>query len=81
MRGMRLPNYTRVRLISDRYEAEGASRGAIGYIIEMYDDGAYELEFSDANGITFAQIVARREDVEVDEGSSHGSADQADGGL
>jgi hypothetical protein len=66
MRRIALPNYTRVRLTTDAYAVKGASRGAIGYIIELYHDGAYEVEFSDASGITVAQIVVRHEDLVVD---------------
>ncbi len=35
----------------------------LGYVIESYSDGKYEVEFSDANGITIAQIVAGEEDL------------------
>lgn len=61
-----LQNYTRVRLLTDKYAAEGAQQGALGYIIEVYDD-AYEVEFSRADGVTYAQIVVREEDLAVDE--------------
>ena len=59
-------NYTRVRLITDKYRSEGAEFGDIGYIIEVYHD-AYEVEFSDKSGATYAQIVARDGDLEVSE--------------
>lgn len=59
-----IENYSRVRLLTDKYQPEGAARGDIGYIIETYPDGAYEVEFSDTNGITFAQIVARLEELQ-----------------
>ena len=35
----------------------------LGYVIESYSDGKYEVEFSDANGITIAQIVVGEEDL------------------
>lgn len=35
----------------------------LGYVIESYADGKYEVEFSDANGITIAQIVVGEEDL------------------
>lgn len=53
-----LKQYSRVKLSSDRYADEGARRGMLGYIIEVYKGGHYEVEFSDANGTTVAQIVA-----------------------
>ncbi len=61
-----IANYSRVKLLTNDYATEGAVAGNIGYIIEVYDD-AYEVEFSDANGITFAQIVARPEAIRLDE--------------
>ena len=62
-----LEHYTRVRLLTDRYQPQSATRGDLGYIIEIYPDGAYEVEFSDANGITFAQIVAQENELQKDE--------------
>jgi hypothetical protein len=60
---MRFENYSRVVLLTNRYEDEGVKTGDIGYIIEVYDDGKYEIEISDRKtGITIAQIVVR-EDV------------------
>ncbi len=59
-----LTAYTRVRLVSDKYAREGALRGMLGYVIEVYEDGHYEVEFSDpATGRTLAQIVLAHEDV------------------
>jgi hypothetical protein len=47
----RWPQYARVRLVSDRLEADGVSRGSLGYIVEVYED-AYEVEVSDGSGRT-----------------------------
>lgn len=58
-----IPNYSRVQLITDQDEHEGARRGMIGYVIECYTDDKYEVEFSDSNGITIATIAAREEDL------------------
>lgn len=62
-----LPNYSCVRLLTDRYTSEGARSGDIGYIIETWNEDAYEVEFSDNEGITVAQIVARRCELELRE--------------
>ena len=56
-----LPRYARVKLVSDRHRADGASAGMLGYIIELYPNGKYEVEFSNPDGTTIAQVV-------VDEG-------------
>lgn len=66
-----LPNYSRVRLLTDRYRSEGVSVGAIGFVIEIYGDAAYEVEFSDEHGITIALITARPNEVELDEVDSN----------
>lgn len=62
-----LENYTRVRLETDSYQAEGASRGDLGYVIEVYPGGNYEVEFSRPDGTTFAQITAKETDIQRDE--------------
>lgn len=63
----RVKPYDRVRIVTARYEGEGAPLGSVGYVIEEYDDGHVEVEVSDTNGSTVAQFVARQEDVELAE--------------
>ena len=59
-----LPAYTRVRLVSDRNAHRGAPQGMLGYVIEVYGNGQYEVEFSDpATGRTVTQVVVASEDV------------------
>ena len=58
-----LPLYSRVRLLVDRYQGEGADVGAFGYIIEVYPEGNYEVEFSDSEGITYAQLVVTEQEI------------------
>lgn len=62
---MALPQYSRVMLTTDRFGYEGDPRGSVGYILEAYVDGDYEVEASDPKGITIAQVVAREEDLEL----------------
>jgi cell shape-determining protein MreC len=64
---MSLENYSRVVLLTDRHQDQGVKIGAIGYIIEIYDDGNYEVEFSDSDGFTIAQLVLRSDEVELAE--------------
>ena len=62
---MKLELYDKARLITDRFTtAEGVAQGALGYVIEIYEDGNCEVEFSDKDGVTYAQIVARPEELE-----------------
>jgi hypothetical protein len=58
-----LLEYSRVRLMTDRFESQGVSAGMFGYVIEVYDGGNYEVEFSDEDGTTIAQIVATEHDL------------------
>ena len=58
-----IPQYSRVKLTTNRYDKEGARIGMLGYVIESYADSKYEVEFSDINGTTIAQIVAREEEL------------------
>jgi hypothetical protein len=60
-----LPNYSRVRLMTDRFYQEDLKIGDIGYIIETYSDDAYEVEFSGAMGVTVGQIVVHGSELEV----------------
>jgi RHS repeat-associated protein len=62
---MKIPCYTQVRLVTNKYWNEGANHGMIGYIIEIHAEGVYEVEFSDSEGVTLAQIVVKEEDIEV----------------
>lgn len=61
---MSLPQFSVVRLLSDRHRDEGVSIGATGTIVEVYDEEAYEVEFSDANGITIALLALPQDEVE-----------------
>ncbi len=56
--------YSKVELVSDAFVSEGAQRGMIGYIIEVYPDEHYEVEFSrPQTGVSFAQIVVKGDDI------------------
>lgn len=58
--------FDRVRLITDRFVVQGAMRGAQGYVLEIYEDGALEIEVSGADGGTVAIFVAQPYEVEPD---------------
>ena len=58
--------YQRVMVITDRFTAEGAPPGSVEYVIESYQDGAYEVEVSDRETAeTVAQFVADPADLEA----------------
>jgi hypothetical protein len=62
-----LNHYSRIRLLTPHYESEGVPRGSIGYLIETYPDGAYEVEFSAPDGTTIAQLVLNDAEVQLAE--------------
>jgi len=63
---LRFELYQRVTIVTDRFAAECAPRGSVGYIIECYQDGAYEVEVSNSEtGETVAQFVATNTDLEA----------------
>ena len=61
---MPLPLHSLVRLLSDRYRGEGVGAGATGTIVEVHDAEAYEVEFSDPDGITVALLALPQDGVE-----------------
>lgn len=63
-----MKQYSRIMLLTDKFREEGVSLGDIGYIIEVYPDGNYEVEFSDSStGVTITQIVVKESDIEIAE--------------
>jgi Domain of unknown function (DUF4926) len=64
---MSIENYRRVRLLVDTYSSEGVRSGSLGYVIEVYADNKYEVEFSNDAGETIAQLVLNDTEIIVDE--------------
>ena len=50
--------YQQVRLITDKHLEKGLKKGAIGIVLEKYDDEHYEIEWFDNNynSITFCSF-------------------------
>ncbi len=67
---MPFESLTPVRLLTDRYRAQGVPAGSVGVVLDVYDDG-YEVEFSRQDGTTIAWFA-----VQADELAPH--ADVAD---
>lgn len=64
---MSLSIYNRVRYVGPVNVQEQINPGDIGYIIEDYGDGNYEVEFSDQNGTTRALAVIAANRLELAE--------------
>ncbi len=54
--------YDVVALLEDLPD-EGLKRGQVGTLIEAWEPGVYEVEFSDTNGITYALVALRAEQL------------------
>jgi hypothetical protein len=66
---MVLKLFDKVRLVTDKYSSEGASKGEIGDIVEIYRGGGsnvgYHVAFTNpVTGDDYALIIVRVEDVE-----------------
>lgn len=53
--------FERVEFVGDQHPE--LSKGDIGYVIEDYGDGNYEVEFSNRDGSTRAQVVLSERDL------------------
>jgi Domain of unknown function (DUF4926) len=62
---MALPQFSAVRLLTDHYRAEGVPVGAVGRILDVYGDEAYEVEFSEPDGTTIAWFAVPQDEVEL----------------
>ncbi|MCY7278088.1 MAG: DUF4926 domain-containing protein [Phormidesmis sp. CAN_BIN44] len=60
---MTLEPYSLVKLLTDRYQDRGVVAGAIGTILEVYEDEAYEVEFSRDDGTTIAWFAVLQTEV------------------
>ena len=64
MNTKRLQQFEKVRYVGENNKVPGIKYGVIGFILEVYDDGNYEVEFSDESGITIAWQAFSGEDIE-----------------
>jgi len=64
---VRLSIYSRVRYIGPANVQEQINPGDIGYIIEDYGDGNYEVEFSESDGTTRELAVIAGNKLELAE--------------
>lgn len=63
---MQIPNYSEIKLLTDKYSDEDVSINQVGYVIEVYDVG-YEVEFSDGDGNTIAIFSVKEGEIVITE--------------
>jgi len=61
--------YGQCFVIADKHVDPGVSRGAVGVILDVYETGDYEVEFSRPNGTTISWFAVHPEAVEPTDGS------------
>lgn len=60
---MSLPQFSLVTLLTDDYRSRGVRKGDTGVILDVYDDKAYEVEFSRDDGTTIAWFAVPQDQV------------------
>ena len=61
---MSLPPFSMIRLRTDRYRSRGVTPGALGVILDVYGDEAYEVEFTNPDGTSYAWFAVAQDEVE-----------------
>jgi hypothetical protein len=62
---MNIAMFDRVKYLGREIVEEKIKSGDIGYVIEIYDDGSFEVEFSNLDGTTRGTIVLAEHEIEV----------------
>jgi Domain of unknown function (DUF4926) len=62
---MPLPQFSAVRLLTDHHRTKGVPAGAVGRILDVYGEEAYEVEFSRPDGTTIAWFAVPQDEVEL----------------
>jgi hypothetical protein len=62
---MKISIYNRVRYVGLANDQDRIYPGEIGYVIEDYGDGNFEVEFSNPDGTTRTQAVIAGSDLEL----------------
>jgi hypothetical protein len=52
-------------MLSDEHRKDGVPAGSIGRVLDVYDDEAYEVEFSRPDGTTIAWFAVPQDEVEL----------------
>lgn len=57
--------YDRVVIVGRVFDGLSLPVGAVAYIVDVYDDGCFEVEISGHDGVTLAMVVAPEGDLEL----------------
>jgi len=59
---MAIEMHSVVALVED-LASEGLVRGQVGVVVENWAPGVYEVEFADNNGVTYAMVALKAEQM------------------
>ena len=63
-----MKEYQKIKMLNEKYVSDGIYKGAIGYVIKIYDEKYCEVEFSNENGETYAlQAICVDDFIAIDE--------------
>lgn len=65
---MSIKLYAKVKYVGDGLDQAGLAMGDVGYVIEDYEDGNYEVEFSNPDGSTRVQTVIAEDKLSAVDG-------------
>ena len=74
----RFSQFQQIVIATDRYASEGATRGSVGFILEIYEDGALEIP-DRATGHTIALITAWPSEIQADDSPRNSLGEQPPG--
>jgi len=57
--------YSEVKLTSSQYAEKGVKKGSVGYVIDVYSDEHFDVEFSAQDGSTIAILVLAKSEFEL----------------
>lgn len=60
-----MTQFQKVKLKTNKYCNQGLSKGAIGVVLECYDENNFEVEFSDENGFTIEIYTFPKDELEI----------------
>lgn len=56
--------YSKIKLVTNKYEKDGIAKGTLGIILEVYDEENYEIQFLDKdNELSNVFFAVRKDEI------------------
>lgn len=62
-KGLEMKQFDKVMVLNNKYINDGVNMGDIGFIIDIFSDSAYDVEFSLPDGTTYALCIINPDDL------------------